>query len=212
MHKSHAHVWLQMMMGCALLFLVLAFLIRIPIIRCLDNRIVQALDPVRTEPLIAFLHQVTALGSARILIAMMILPMAYLIYRKRYAAFFLLPGVFWAEHGLNTFLKKWIARGRPDFPQLVHETGYSFPSGHAMNASAVYGLLIFLIAPLIQTKWIRVLWVACGLTLILLIGFSRLFLRVHFLTDVLAGYCAGGLFVALSAFVLICIDRRRRHD
>lgn len=207
--KNVAVRWLWLVLVSALLFLICVLLVRVPEVRSLDNRLIQALDPFRTDTPIFFFSKITDFGASRLLIIIIILTSLFLIYKKRFVALVLLPLAFWAERGMNSLLKHWVMRDRPDFPHLVHETGYSFPSGHAMNAATVYGLLIILIAPLIRHRPMRRLWIVLCLAMIVLIGFSRPFLRVHFFTDILAGYCMGGVFVGITALIVIFIDSRR---
>ena len=107
--------------------------------------------------------------------------------------------------GLNRWLKDLIERPRPDALHLTEEGSLSFPSGHAMSSIAFYGFMIYLVWRLISTPWIR--WVLTILLtfLILLIGFSRVYLGVHYPSDILAGYAAGGacLAVFISVFTYV---------
>ncbi|RYM06229.1 phosphatase PAP2 family protein [Sporolactobacillus sp. THM7-7] len=210
--RRSMYPWFFALLTFLLAFLVLVLAIRHPSVRSLDNTLILMLDPIRTPPMIDFFSKLTDFGASRLLIPIIVLCLVFFLYKKNGIAFFLLPIVFFAERGVNSLLKHWIMRERPDFPHLVPETGYSFPSGHTMNAASVYGLLILLAAPLIQTKWLRRLWTAVCLAMILGIGFSRPFLRVHFFSDILAGYCIGGVLVCGSACLLIFIERLRCHD
>ena len=80
-------------------------------------------------------------------------------------------------------------------------SGYSFPSGHAMGSVCFYGVLGGLLSTRIKRKSLRVLvWLATA-TLILGIGLSRIYLGVHYFTDVVAGYCAAGVWVSTLLFV-----------
>ncbi|MCL1631075.1 phosphatase PAP2 family protein [Sporolactobacillus sp. CPB3-1] len=202
--------WLWTGMICALVFLILVIVIRQPAIQAFDRMLIKSLDLIRTPELISFFKKITNMASSNFLFFLIALFMVYFLLRKKFMPLILLPAVFLIERYANSVLKHWVMRNRPPFPHLVHETGYSFPSGHAMNASTVYGLLILLMLPLIKTRWIRVAWAVVGLTLILLIGFSRPFLRVHYFTDIIAGYCAGGVLISLSAIALIFVYNRKR--
>lgn len=203
-------LWLWLTLTCVFIFLVLVLAIRQPSVQAIDNRLIQLLDPIRKPAVIAFFTKITDFGSSNFLNPLIVLFMIYLLFRKKILSFILLPAVYLLERGANEILKNWVMRDRPDLPHLVHATGFSFPSGHAMNASSVYGMLILLILPLIRKQWARYVWAAINLTMILLIGFSRPFLRVHYFTDIWAGYCAGVFFVALSAIALIFVYNRKR--
>jgi membrane-associated phospholipid phosphatase len=93
---------------------------------------------------------------------------------------------------LNLALKNIFLRPRPNFPlAFLRETGFSFPSGHAMISIAFYGILSFLIFPYLKSMSGKTLVIIGWIALSGLISFSRLYLGVHFLTDVLGGWSAG---------------------
>ncbi|MFZ1586333.1 MAG: phosphatase PAP2 family protein, partial [Saprospiraceae bacterium] len=80
------------------------------------------------------------------------------------------------------------------------EYSYSFPSGHSMAAVAFYGMIFYLIIR--NNLSHRLFWFVAGIVFILLIGFSRIYLGVHFLTDVLAGYVLGLLWLLLGLSII----------
>jgi membrane-associated phospholipid phosphatase len=107
---------------------------------------------------------------------------------------------------LNATLKLAFARVRPVpfFGTLPHS--YSFPSGHALMSFCFYGVMAGLIMARVRSRWLRiVLWCATAL-LVLLIGISRIYLGVHYPSDVVAGYLAGAIWVT----TMIAVDRLRR--
>lgn len=89
---------------------------------------------------------------------------------------------------INNLIKVIIARPRPEINKLVTETGYSFPSGHSMVSMAFYGYLIYLIYRYIENKYIKWLLIVLLSILICLIGISRIYLGVHYTSDVLGGF------------------------
>lgn len=92
---------------------------------------------------------------------------------------------------LNTIVKVIVHRPRPIGINLITETGYSFPSGHAMVGIAFYGLLIYIINNQIIKKWIKITASVFLLLLIFCIGLSRIYLGVHYASDVIAGFALG---------------------
>ena len=98
---------------------------------------------------------------------------------------------------LNQLLKHIVQRPRPTEFRIIDESGYSFPSGHSMVSMAFYGFLIYLINKKVENKRIKVISISLLSLLIILIGISRIYLGVHYTSDVLAGF-----MVAISYLVI----------
>jgi membrane-associated phospholipid phosphatase len=113
---------------------------------------------------------------------------------------------------LNNALKLFFARPRPVFTDpFVIEQNFSFPSGHAMSAFIGYGLLAYFIwKRLSNHRYLRLLIVFLTVLLIVLIGISRMTLGVHYFSDVLAGYAAGGVWLVACITAMNTIYRRKR--
>src|SRR5436190_12813864 len=103
---------------------------------------------------------------------------------------------------LMLLLKQLFRRKRPLSPLLKAAKGLSFPSGHAIMAVTFYGLLIYILQHSITIDWLK--WFATILVLVLIIsiGFSRIYLRVHYASDVAAGFIIGLLWLLISLAVL----------
>jgi undecaprenyl-diphosphatase len=93
--------------------------------------------------------------------------------------------------GLNLLLKDMFHRPRPHLMPLVHETSYSFPSGHAMNSFIFYTCLSFFVFRKLKNRQLGISLITVSGVLLLLIGISRIYLGAHYPSDVLAGYMAG---------------------
>jgi undecaprenyl-diphosphatase len=100
---------------------------------------------------------------------------------------------------LNLILKNAFARERPDILRLINETSYSFPSGHAMNNAALYVMLTLLTIKYVKNKPKKIVLTVFYIFLPVVIGFSRLYLGVHYAGDILGGWLLGFL-VALIVF------------
>ena len=111
--------------------------------------------------------------------------------------------------GTNQLLKHTIRRVRPDHLRLIKETGYSYPSGHSMVSVALYGLLIYLIHKNVKNKVLRVILIIPLLVLILGIGISRIYLGVHYPTDVLAGF---SLAIPIIILIVCRVDDHFRGN
>ncbi|OCJ04518.1 acid phosphatase [Rhizobium sp. AC27/96] len=145
---------------------------------------------------------ITSLGGTTVLTLMTVLVTIYLLLdRRRAIAIFVLASVLggWA---LSTMLKLGVARPRPDIvPHLVEVNDLSFPSGHAMVSAVTYLTLAALISGTRRYRSTRLFIVAVGILLTLMIGMSRLYLGVHYPTDVLGGWCAGATW-ALGCWLI----------
>lgn len=131
--------------------------------------------------------------------ALTILVVVLFLYKKMYArAWLIVLGVSGAA-ALNLILKALFARDRPDlWVQLVHEPGYSFPSGHTMLSA---GFALACMVTLWHSRW-RWWMISLGSIYMLFIGFSRLYLGVHYPTDVLAGWLVSAVWVLTVALLV----------
>lgn len=103
---------------------------------------------------------------------------------------------------LNWVLKHLFVRARPDLFRLVSETGYSFPSGHAMVSLCFYGILAYIIGRRLSGRSRQIFLYLFTGGLVVSIGFSRIYLGVHYPSDVAAGYIAGGTWLAFCISLL----------
>ncbi|MCK1992006.1 phosphatase PAP2 family protein [Peribacillus muralis] len=112
---------------------------------------------------------------------------------------------------LNVLVKLCFQRTRPDLHRLIEIGGYSFPSGHAMNAMSLYGILTFLLWRHIKARAGRIVLIVIGTMMILAIGISRIYLGVHYPSDIIAGYLAGGFWIAISIWFFQRHQDRRKY-
>ncbi len=144
-------------------------------------------------------RDVTAMGSVAVLSLTIVGVMGYLLLLRawRVAALILVATV--GGTILMDLLKNAIGRVRPDIvPHLMHEVSASFPSGHSMMSSVVYLTLAVLLGETVARRRERAYFFALGGIIITLVGLSRIYLGVHYPTDVLAGWAAG------TAWALFC--------
>jgi membrane-associated phospholipid phosphatase len=112
--------------------------------------------------------------------------------------------------GVMSLLKNSFQRLRPDDPLVLGISNYGFPSGHSMMAVAFYGLVAGWIAVYIENKLYRRASIAFLILLVLLIGYSRIYLRVHYVTDVLAGYCVGMIWLTFCLWIVKVFYNKKR--
>lgn len=163
-------------------------------LQAFDGRIASAVQSLRSDGLTPAAKWITLLGRAKAESAIFLVAGAILLFRLRqkWETLVLLVGVLTAW-GLNTVLKGVFERDRPAGTWLIEETGFSFPSGHAMVSILFYGLIGYLVWVNVRSKW-KAAWLIPVITcmLVLGIGLSRIYLGVHYPSDVLAGFAAGG--------------------
>jgi membrane-associated phospholipid phosphatase len=162
-----------------------------------------------SPPLTTFFLVVTALGSAEVLALLGLVVAVVYGLRRRWLYLGTWLAALAGGAVLNELLKGLFARPRPSFADpLVLETGYGFPSGHAMLSLIVYGVLAYFAVLGLRTWRARTAVVLGAALLVLLIGFSRMYLGVHYFSDVVAGCTAGGVW--LSALITGMETIRRR--
>lgn len=172
-------------------------------LRALDLPLAQWLHEHTAPRGVAQFRAVTWLGSV-LAIALLTLVVALpLGVRGRYR---LLAGWLAANAGAGVLvlvLKATFRRDRPSFADpYVYEPTSSFPSGHALGSIVAYGMVAYLLATLLRSFAARTAAIILGGFLVLAIGISRLYLGAHYLTDVLAGYAAGAVWLTATITAL----------
>jgi undecaprenyl-diphosphatase len=153
-------------------------------------------------------RDITSLGSIAVLGIVSFVVAAYLLLAKSRAAALLVLVAVLGGLAINSLLKIQFARPRPDlFVPAAKVFTASFPSGHAAYSAITYMTLAALLARTTGSLRLRIYFVAVAVTLTFMIGVSRVYLGVHYPTDVLAGWCVG------SAWALLCwtIMTRLQH-
>jgi membrane-associated phospholipid phosphatase len=144
---------------------------------------------------------VTALGGAFLAFVGTALVLGSLLSRRLRLAL-IVAVVLIAASLFTHVVKDFVSRPRPPWEHFAPSPGFSFPSGHALNSTVMYGLLAVIVGRSGVRRTIRRLAVAVGVTLPFVIGVSRIALGVHYPSDVLGGWLGGIAFVALAATVV----------
>ncbi|MCC9138581.1 phosphatase PAP2 family protein [Pontibacter silvestris] len=167
---------------------------------------------ITTPTLTAVMEVITFFASRQFLTPAALLLIAYFIFVRRHRWYSLkVPVVALGSITLNLVLKFFFDRPRPLMP-LVETSGLSFPSGHSMVAASFYGLIIHIVWKNVASLVWRYTLSALLVMFILLIGFSRVYLRVHYATDVLAGFAAGLLWVIIGIGVLRRMEKFSKKE
>lgn len=186
---------------CAFGFTFVAVFIRDKKIAPIDQTIISKVQGLESPALTAIMKGFTFLGSSLVvgILIVLVLVFFYKVFRYR-SELVLFIAVMVGSTLLNQVLKHVFHRARPHVHRLIEETGFSFPSGHSMEAFALYGILAFLLWRQLHTAWAREILILFSVIMILAIGTSRIYLGVHYPSDVIGGYLASGFWLFLIIY------------
>lgn len=163
-----------------------------------DDNLIGWVQGMESPGMTKWMQAFTWIGSGLPVIIITIISMIvlYVFLRHRRELLFLAV-VIAGSALLNALLKLAFQRARPTIHRLIEASGYSFPSGHSMAAFSLYGGLAFLIWKHIPTATGRVMMIIVSAAFILTIGLSRIYLGVHYPSDVAGGYFLSGSWLAI---------------
>ena len=178
-----------------------------------DESVLRWFEQNRTETVNLVMLEITTLGTGVVLIMIVLIASVFLwVTKHHWSVYVLLIGVLGAKL-FNTLLKGTFARERPsivEWATQVHSA--SFPSGHAMSSIVVYGSVAYLVSRLEPSRRLKTVTYGLAAIIVVLIGISRMYLGVHYPSDVIAGFLAGLAWIALVATLLTSVryfaDRR----
>lgn len=202
---------LIMVIGGINLFVELTDTLKTEMLSDIDRQITQYVTSFRTPSLTKFFIFVTDIGDlyGYISVILIYFIISYVIYRrKRFVIQSTL--VLIVAITSNLILKRFIDRARPGVEHMVSVETLSYPSGHAMSAMAFYGFLIYLFTKFRMNKYLRMAIIAVLAFLILSIGISRIYLGVHYPSDIAGGYIAGLIWVVFCILILNLIEVFKR--
>jgi membrane-associated phospholipid phosphatase len=177
-----------------------------------DQKVFDFLQQYVTPTNNKIMTAITYLGKHEFLIPANLVLIAYYLFIKKHRWYSIkIPAVALTSLALMFLLKHLFGRERPLIPLLEPARGLSFPSGHALMSMTFYGLLIYITWH--SVKNIRLKWslISFLFLLIIIIGFSRIYLRVHYTSDVLAGFAMGWLWIVVSLKVLRRIEKQGKE-
>ncbi len=177
-----------------LLFILITILMITNNIKVFDENIYNYIYSFRSDLLDTIFKTITKLGNTLTVIIMVFVLLVFLGKENIYKLILTVATTVLTNQGLKHIIR----RARPDHLRLIKENGYAFPSGHSMISIALYGLLIYLVYKNIKNKFIKTILISILSILILGIGISRVYLGVHYPSDVLAGFS-----IALPIIILI---------
>ncbi|WP_310357147.1 phosphatase PAP2 family protein [Neobacillus drentensis] len=177
-----------------------------------DRAIINSVQGLESTFLTKVMKFFTFIGSAPfvIMLSLLLLFFLYKVLHHRFELILFVAAIAGSAI-LNGILKHLFQRVRPDFHRLINIEGYSFPSGHAMNAFTVYNIISFLLWRHIPSKLGRVMLILFSIVMILTIGVSRIYLGVHYPSDIVGGYFASGFWVT-TAIMFFQYYQEKRYN
>jgi undecaprenyl-diphosphatase len=184
-------------------------------IQHLDERVIQAMRtgensrPIGPDWLPDVARDLTALGSAAVITLVTVAAAGFLALRRKWDALVLILLSVAGGTVVSALLKRFFDRARPDESfHLAEVSSLSFPSGHSMLAAVTYFTLGALLARTTPDRKIKIYFLLAALVLAVVTGLTRVYLGVHFPTDVLAGWCAGIAWAMICSLATRWLERR----
>ena len=169
-----------------LIFVVILAFVLNKQIMTIDNYVFKTfIENNRSEPLTILMLIISKSCSPEVLLSICVLTF---IFSKNIRIPTLISINLIIIFALNTLIKIIVQRPRPIF-KLITEIGYSFPSAHSMVVTAFYGYIMYIVYKNQKIKWKKILYMSLLALLMLLTGFSRMYLGVHYCSDVIGGFC-----------------------
>ncbi|PFC91003.1 phosphoesterase [Bacillus anthracis] len=155
---------------------------------------------LQIEGSLTFFSYYTKLGSAIGIVTVLAISLLVFWRKYYYAAMIVYPMGILITHLVNKGIKEIVKRDRPSLNEALDALGYSFPSGHAMLSIMTFGFLAYIIAANLKSVTGKyVITILMGIVIVS-IGLSRVILNVHYPTDILAGYCVGGILLIMAIY------------
>ncbi len=185
-------------------FAFIARAIRIETISSFDEPIIDFIQGAEAPWLTTIMRMFTDIGSTTAVIILGVITLGILLLKKYHTQAILFVVALAGTGILNQTLKFIFKRDRPDLNRLIDIGGYSFPSGHTMIAFSLYTIIAYIIWRNLKNTWSRVGIMLLAVFMIVMIAVSRIYLGVHFPSDIVGGFLASSVFL----FVIITMYQR----
>jgi membrane-associated phospholipid phosphatase len=175
-----------------------------------DERIFAMIQPWVSNTHTSIMKGITFVGSQNFLLpANIILIGFYLFFKRNKAIAFKIATISITSVVVMFLMKFFLQRQRPLVPLIAKVHGYSFPSGHTFTSVTFYGIIAYIIYKNVQQKLLKWILIILCIILILLVGYSRVYLRLHYASDVIAAFCLGLIWLVLAKWFLVKTEKRK---
>ncbi len=178
------------------IFIIWTILVITNSLTLFDDKIYQFIISFQNDTLTNIMKVITSFANPLTIVSLCLASLLSFIWKYKASIYLIIITII--STVFNFLTKNIVLRTRPDHLRLIEETGYSFPSGHAMGSIAFYGFIIFLLSKSKINKNLKIfLSVIIGLT-IFLIGISRIYVGVHYPSDIIGGFLLGYIILISS--------------
>ena len=192
-------------------FLAIAVFVYLDGLQTFDLFIIQIVQGLESPFMTMVMNVFSVIGSYKTIMLVFLVMAGFLYVKGKHLNHIIILSVTIICTGIiNQALKYAIQRERPSFYRLAEATGYSFPSGHSMGAFAAYGMMTLILLTYIHSHRSQVLMIVASSLLILFIGISRIYLGVHFPSDVIGGYLLSLFLITIILLEIQPILKRSR--
>lgn len=193
-----------------ILFILIAIYIKAGLVSNFDNFIYGKLTSNMNDTLSNIIIFITHLGDTIVVILFCFVLLLIKKTRIKFGIPISLALIISAI--LNNLLKIIFIRERPNILRLINETNYSFPSGHAMNNACLYTMIIILINKYISNKKIKITITIISIMMPIIIGLSRVYIGVHYITDVIGGWILGSTLAIFSYYLYNHLTKKNKTN
>lgn len=173
-----------------------------------DNKVFEYLKPYINETNTAIMNFVTFFGKHDFLIPANLFLIFYYLFLKKHKWYSIqVPTIAISSLFVMFGLKRFFGRQRPDDQLLEAATNFSYPSGHALMSVTFYGLLAYIAWQTVKNKTLKWILIVLLVLWIIIVGVSRVYLRRHYYSDVMAGFAMGFLWLVISLLVIRQIEK-----
>ncbi|MEO7445952.1 MAG: phosphatase PAP2 family protein [Ferruginibacter sp.] len=176
-----------------------------------DYAVFNAIEPYYNSTNTAIMEFITFFGSHKFLLPanLLLIGLAFFLGKTHWAAI-KIASIAISSTIVLFSLKEILKRERPPVPLLAKAHGYSFPSGHTFTSLSFFGMLIYIVYKNVKSPWLKWSLIVFMSLLTLSVGFSRIYLKLHYASDVVAGICLGVIWLLLAKWILYKAEKSKK--